>query len=164
MQLRSYVLYAGSSLWISPSKCLGLEPKWHCHFGIPRQHRRLYHVSTLMVGRLGDLWEWTVLNHQQSLGSVAREDCLWKRQVPTRGCVHSKGPAWPGLLPSECPILPGRRVGTGVSGEQADLFWFPPRGATQNKLRKNQKEVTNTGTHVVWRRLFSENPRTNLLP
>ena len=37
MQLRSYVLYAGSSLWISPSKCLGLEPKWHCHFGIPRQ-------------------------------------------------------------------------------------------------------------------------------
>ena len=34
------------------SKCLGLEPKWHCHFGIPRQHRRLYHVSTLMVGRL----------------------------------------------------------------------------------------------------------------
>ena len=66
MQLRSYVLYAGSSLWISPSKCLGLEPKWHCHFGTPRQHRRLYHVSTLMVGRLGDLWEWTVLNHQQS--------------------------------------------------------------------------------------------------
>ena len=65
MQLRSYVLYAGSSLWISPSKCLELEPKWHCHFGIPRQHRRLYHVSTLMVGRLGDLWEWTVLNHQQ---------------------------------------------------------------------------------------------------
>ena len=52
MQLRSYVLYAGSSLWISPSKCLGLEPKWHCHFGIPRQHRRLNHVSTLMVGAL----------------------------------------------------------------------------------------------------------------
>ena len=30
------------------------------------QHRRLYHVSTLMVGRLGDLWEWIVLNHQQA--------------------------------------------------------------------------------------------------
>ena len=30
------------------------------------KHRRLYHVSTLMVGRLGDLWEWTVLNHQHS--------------------------------------------------------------------------------------------------
>ena len=30
------------------------------------QHRRLYHVSTLMVGRLGDLWEWIVLNHQHS--------------------------------------------------------------------------------------------------
>ena len=28
------------------------------------RHRRLYHVSTLMVGRLGDLWEWIVLNHQ----------------------------------------------------------------------------------------------------
>ena len=31
------------------------------------KHRRLYHVSTLMVGRLGDLWEWIVLNHQQML-------------------------------------------------------------------------------------------------
>ena len=30
------------------------------------KHRRLYHVSTLMVGRLGDLWEWIVLNHQHS--------------------------------------------------------------------------------------------------
>ena len=29
------------------------------------QHRRLHHVSTLLVGRLGDLWEWIVLNHQQ---------------------------------------------------------------------------------------------------
>ena len=34
------------------------------------QHRRLHHVSTLLVGRLGDLWEWIVLNHQQiSLGA-----------------------------------------------------------------------------------------------
>ena len=31
------------------------------------QHRRLHHVSTLLVGRLGDLWEWTVLNHQHFL-------------------------------------------------------------------------------------------------
>ena len=31
------------------------------------QHRRLYHVTTLLVGRLGDLWEWTVLNHQHFL-------------------------------------------------------------------------------------------------
>ena len=30
------------------------------------QHRRLHHVSTLLVGRLGDLWEWIVLNHQQT--------------------------------------------------------------------------------------------------
>ena len=30
------------------------------------QHRRLYHVTTLLVGRLGDLWEWTALNHQHS--------------------------------------------------------------------------------------------------
>ena len=30
------------------------------------QHRRLHHVSTLLVGRLGDLWEWIVLNHQHS--------------------------------------------------------------------------------------------------
>ena len=25
------------------------------------QHRRLHHVSTVLVGRLGDLWEWIVL-------------------------------------------------------------------------------------------------------
>ena len=31
------------------------------------QHRRLHHVSTLLVGRLGDLWEWIVLNHQHFL-------------------------------------------------------------------------------------------------
>ena len=31
------------------------------------QHRRLHHVSTLLVGRLGDLWEWIVLNHQVGL-------------------------------------------------------------------------------------------------
>ena len=30
------------------------------------QHRRLHHVTTLLVGLLGDLWEWTVLNHQHS--------------------------------------------------------------------------------------------------
>ena len=35
---------------ISPGGCLGLEPKWHCHFGIPRQHTQLYYVSTLMMG------------------------------------------------------------------------------------------------------------------
>ena len=35
------------------------------------KHRRLYHVSTLMVGRLGDLWEWIVLNHQQAVGAAA---------------------------------------------------------------------------------------------
>ena len=34
------------------------------------QHRRLYHVTTLLVGRLGDLWEWTVLNHQLQVGNI----------------------------------------------------------------------------------------------
>ena len=29
---------------------LGLEPKWHCHFGIPRQRTQLYYVSILMMG------------------------------------------------------------------------------------------------------------------
>ena len=37
------------------------------------QHRRLHHVSTLLVGRLGDLWEWTVLNHQQT--PMFRDPC-----------------------------------------------------------------------------------------
>ena len=36
------------------------------HFGIPRQqHARLHHVSTLVVGRHWDLWEWIRLKHQQ---------------------------------------------------------------------------------------------------
>ena len=33
------------------------------------QHRRFHHVSTLLVGRLGDLWEWIVLNHQHVIVS-----------------------------------------------------------------------------------------------
>ena len=116
MQLRSYVLYAGSSLWISPSKCLGLEPKWHCHFGIPRQHRRLYHVSTLMVGRLGDLWEWTVLNHQHEMPCFALFSeqnalemanfglkCLVCSARPVRWPVN--GHLWP-FLPCKLAILP----------------------------------------------------------
>ena len=36
------------------------------------QHRRLYHVTTLLVGRLGELWEWTVLNHQHSLAGFKK--------------------------------------------------------------------------------------------
>ena len=35
---------------VSPGECLGLEPKWHCHFGIPRQRTQLYYVSILMMG------------------------------------------------------------------------------------------------------------------
>ena len=47
-----YDLSAGCSLLISPGRCLGLEPKWHCHFGIPRQRTHLYYVSILMMGCL----------------------------------------------------------------------------------------------------------------
>ena len=47
-----YALSAGCSLLISPGRCLGLEPKWHCHFGIPRQRTHLYYVSILMMGCL----------------------------------------------------------------------------------------------------------------
>ena len=36
------------------------------------QHRRLYHVTTLLVGRLGDLWEWTTLNHQQKMPKMLK--------------------------------------------------------------------------------------------
>ena len=50
MQLRIYALSAGCSLLTSPGGCLGLEPKWHCHFGIPRQRTQLYYVSILMMG------------------------------------------------------------------------------------------------------------------
>ena len=52
MQLEIYALSAGCSLLISPGRCLGLEPKWHCHFGIPRQRTHLYYVSILMMGCL----------------------------------------------------------------------------------------------------------------
>ena len=50
MQLEIYALSAGCSLLTSPGGCLGLEPKWHCHFGIPRQRTQLYYVSILMMG------------------------------------------------------------------------------------------------------------------
>ena len=50
MQLEIYALSAGCSLLTSPGECLGLEPKWHCHFGIPRQRTQLYYVSILMMG------------------------------------------------------------------------------------------------------------------
>ena len=52
IHLRIYALSAGCSLWISPGCCLGLEPKWHCHFGIPRQRAQLNYVSILMMGCL----------------------------------------------------------------------------------------------------------------
>ena len=52
IQLEIYALSAGCSLLISPGRCLGLEPKWHCHFGIPRQRTHLYYVSILMMGCL----------------------------------------------------------------------------------------------------------------
>ena len=44
--------HSGLAAIISPSKCLGLEPKWHCHFGIPRQRAQLNYVSILMMGCL----------------------------------------------------------------------------------------------------------------
>ena len=44
------------------------------------QHRRLYHVSTLMVGRLGDLWEWIVLNHQQKKAKKKRKEIFARRK------------------------------------------------------------------------------------
>ena len=50
IQLEICALSAGCSLLISPGGCLGLEPKWHCHFGIPRQRTQLYYVSILMMG------------------------------------------------------------------------------------------------------------------
>ena len=46
------------------------------------QHRRLHHVSTLMVGRLGDLWEWTVLNHQQKHPIFGRFFLFFRRFFP----------------------------------------------------------------------------------
>ena len=66
------------------------------------KHRRLYHVSTLMVGRLGDLWEWIVLNHQQILLYAALTDLktniqigvdssayIWVRAVQFHGITHT---------------------------------------------------------------------------
>ena len=55
--LRAYnwrysALSVGCSLLISPGRCLGLEPKWLCHFGISRQRTLLYYVSILMMGCL----------------------------------------------------------------------------------------------------------------
>ena len=63
------------------------------------KHRRLYHVSTLMVGRLGDLWEWIVLNHQQvcvrwapqALGASGAERRATAMTALCRNCKVSGG-------------------------------------------------------------------------
>ena len=59
-------LYAGSSLWISPSKCLGLEPKWRW----PLWNSKTAHATPSCLrpndGVSGDLWEWTFFKHQHS--------------------------------------------------------------------------------------------------
>ena len=57
------------------------------------RHRRLYHVSTLMVGRLGDLWEWIVLNHQQKhqLSGCRASLCMWhgkNARKPLKCCAE----------------------------------------------------------------------------
>ena len=46
------------------------------------QHRRLHHVTTLLVGRLGDLWEWTVLNHQHKRRSVSGRTHVFPHFAP----------------------------------------------------------------------------------
>ena len=59
-------LYAGSSLWISPGGCLGLEPKWRW----PLWNSKTAHATLLCLrptdGMSGDLWEWTFFKHQHS--------------------------------------------------------------------------------------------------
>ena len=59
----SYVLEALSGL--VQASALDLSQNGIATLEFQDQHRRLHHVSTLLVVRLGDLWEWTVLNHQQ---------------------------------------------------------------------------------------------------
>ena len=62
-----YLLYMLDALsGFAQASALDLSQNGVGHFGIPRQHMRLNHVSTLMVGRLGGLWEWTFFKHQHS--------------------------------------------------------------------------------------------------
>ena len=72
------------------------------NFGIPRQHMRLNHVSTLMAGCLGDLWEWTFFKHQQ-LRHPPAATCAPEIFNARRGCeittLHS-------LSVSELPYYP----------------------------------------------------------
>ena len=62
----AYCCICWSSLWIRPSKCLGLEPKWHWPLWnskttLPTQSC-LHSTSGVPWG----LWEWTFFKHQHS--------------------------------------------------------------------------------------------------
>ena len=85
IQLEICALSAGCSLLISPGRCLGLEPKWHCHFGIPKQRTHLYYVSILMMGCLWgfagvDILRTSTKNTQMS--AHARALKIRKRRRP----------------------------------------------------------------------------------
>ena len=47
-----------------------------------------------MVGRLGDLWEWTVLNHQQDGDIVELRALSWNSKVAMPFWLKSKALAW----------------------------------------------------------------------
>ena len=57
---------AGSSLWIRPSKCLGLEPKWHW----PLWNSKTAHPTRSCLHSTSGVswgsWEWTFFKHQHS--------------------------------------------------------------------------------------------------
>ena len=88
------------------------------------QHRRLHHVSTLLVGRLGDLWEWIVLNHQQILRNLR---------------VFASP-----LLPNNCLLNPGRGP---KSNRTSRLFpsSFYRKSHTGSFYRKSHKFARTRG-------------------
>ena len=63
----------GSSLWVRPSKCLGLEPKWHWPLWNSKSTLPTQSCLHSTSGVSWGTWEWTSLKYQhlELIGKIA---------------------------------------------------------------------------------------------
>ena len=97
---------AGSSLWIRPSKCLGLEPQWHWPLwnsktALPTRSC-LHSTSGVSWGS----WEWTFFKHQHS-PSVPRITMLTDMRVAALSQKDSNFSTYNKLIRSHTSIATG---------------------------------------------------------
>ena len=113
------------------------------------QHRRLYHVTTLLVGRLGDLWEWTVLNHQHfpSLTDKHAKKCGAFRGIG-HICIYI-------YIPLEVEGGPENDQKHGCEGAREELRGSLKRiaeakNATKIRFREVSKSVEKSVVSPFW--------------